>query len=253
MDHNDLHLEKAPIVEAIIAIDIWPPLSDELLAAVETASTAIHEDYPQSDPMKQVQFQFGIGPGMLTHPQQAAQQDLGRKYVSNDKRQLVVFRRSGFSFSRLPPYQRWENFRDEAKRLWAVYRSASGPVSIVRFGLRYINRVSIPVGRPVDEFLKLYAELPLNADGSIRAINSSFLHVDCMLTEIPGGHLIIQQATLPPERMEAATLSLDFDITVTPQSSTSEEAVWETLEIARRIKNQLFVDSLTPQFLETFR
>ena len=253
MDQGDFHLEKAPIVEAIIAIDIEQPLSDDLLAAVEAASTAIREAYPESEPMKQMKFQLEIRPGMPALPPQPAQQDFGRKYVSMDKRQLVVFRRTGFSFSRLPPYQRWENFRDEAKRLWSVYRSATGPVPIVRFGLRYINRVSIPFGQPVNQFLKLYAELPDNPDGSPRVINSSYLRVDSMLTEIPAGYLIVQQATLPPEREEAATLSLDFDISVTPPVAVTEEYVWDTLETARNVKNQLFRDSLTPQFLETFR
>jgi uncharacterized protein (TIGR04255 family) len=253
MDQGDFHLEKAPIVEALIAIEIGTPLNDVLLAAVGAASTSIHEDYPESEPMKHMKFQFEIGPGVPTLPQQPAQQDFGRKYVSSDKRQLVVFRRDGFSFSRLPPYQRWENFRDEAKRLWSVYRSATGPVPIVRFGLRYINRVSIPIGQPINQFLKLYAELPDNPDGSLRRINSSYLRVDSMLTEIPAGYLIVQQATLPPEREEAATLSLDFDISVTPPVAVTEEYVWDTLETARNVKNQLFRDSLTPQFLETFR
>ena len=251
MDQGDFHLEKPPIVEAIIAIDIGPPLNDDLLASVETASIAIHEDYPESEPMKHWQVQFGVGPGVV--PPQSVQQDFGRKHVSSDKRQLVVLQRNGFSFSRLPPYQRWESFRDEAKRLWSVFRSATGPVPIVRFGLRYINRVSIPIGQPINQFLKLYAELPDNPDGSPRLMNSLYLRVDSMLKEIPAGYLIVQQATLPPEREEAATLSLDFDISVTPPVAVNEEYVWNTLETARRIKNQLFLDSLTPQFLETFR
>ncbi|MGA8089464.1 MAG: TIGR04255 family protein [Terracidiphilus sp.] len=253
MNQSDFHLEKAPIVEAIIAIDIGPVLSDESMTAVEGAATTLQEDYPQSEPLTQVHVQFGFGPGMSPLPQQSSKQDIGRKYVSSDKRQLVVFRRNGFSFSRLPPYQRWENFRDEAKRIWGVYRAAIGPVPIVRFGLRYINRVNIPVGKPVDDFLKLYAEVPGNPDGSLRTINSSYIRVDSMLTEIPAGYLIIQQATLPPERMDLATLSLDFDISVSPNPNPTEEYVWDTLETARRVKNQLFIDSLTPQFLETFR
>jgi uncharacterized protein (TIGR04255 family) len=253
MDQGDFHLQKAPIVEAIIAIDIGPPLSDDLLAAVNAASGAIREDYPESEPMKHMKFQFEIGAVVPALPQQPSQQDFGRKYVSSDKRELVVFRRDGFSFSRLHPYKRWENFRDEARRLWNVYRSATGPAPIVRFGLRYINRVSIPVGQPINQFLKLYAELPDNPDGSPRLVNSLYLRLDSMLTEIPGGSLIIQQATLPPEQKETAALSLDFDISVKPPVAATEENVWETLEIARRVKNRLFLDSLTPQFLETFK
>lgn len=252
MTYDDFHLERAPIVEALITIDV-EPLSEVSIAEVEAASAAIQRNYPGSEPLTQVEVQFGFGPGMSSLHQQQSQQNIGRKYVSSDKRQLVVFRRNGFSFSRLPPYQRWESFRDEAKRLWQVYRSAAATAQIMSFGLRYINRVNIPFGRPVDEFLKLYAEVPGNADGSVRSITSSYLRVDSMLTEIPAGRLIIQQATLPPQETDFATLSLDFDIRIKPDKQIADEDIWVTLEVARRVKNQLFVESLKPEFLETFR
>jgi len=253
MNNTDLHFEKAPIVEAIIAIDTTPILNDEQMAQIEAASESFKADYPESEPLQHVQFQIGVGLGRL--PQQAAQHDatFGRKYVSEDKRQLVVFRRNGFNFSRLPPYQRWESFRDEAKRLWNEYRTAAGELAIVRFGLRYINRIDIPIGKPIDGFLKLYPQVPDNSDGSFRTINSSYMRVDSILTEIPGGQLIIQQASLPQQQKEFATLSLDFDISVVTQNGATEEYVWSALETARTIKNQLFVDSLQPDFLETFR
>jgi uncharacterized protein (TIGR04255 family) len=250
---DDFHLERAPIVEALIAIDIGEFLSDESIASVEAASAELREAYPQSEPLRQVQLRFGIGPEMSPIQPQSAQTDFGRKYVSSDKRHLVVFRRNGFAFSRLPPYQRWESFRDEAKRCWTIYRTASGSVPIVRFGLRYINRIYIPVGKRIDDFLNLYPEIPSNQDGSLRTINTAYMRVDSMLTEIENGSLIIQQATLPPEREGHATFSLDFDISVAPSSAPTEDLIWETLETARGVKNQLFVDSLKPSFLETFR
>lgn len=253
MPGSEFHLENAPIAEAIIGIDV-AVLSDDGMRAVEDASTEINDDYPQSEPLTQLQFQFGFGPGMTQlHPSQAAQQNYGRKHVSRNRNQLAVFRRNGFSFSRLPPYQRWQSFRDEAKRIWRIYRSATGPVPIVRFGLRYINRVNIPTGQPVQQFLRLYPEVPSYPDGALRTINSSYIRVDSILTEIPGGNLIIQQATLPPERSDFVTLALDFDISVTPEGNVTEEYVWDTFEIARAIKNELFKASLTPAFLETFR
>jgi uncharacterized protein (TIGR04255 family) len=173
--------------------------------------------------------------------------------VSADKTQVVAFNRSGFSFSRLPPYQRWQSFRDEAKRLWTIFRSATGETLITRFGLRYINRVHIPFNRSMGDFLTLYPEVPPNADGSLRRVGSSYMRVDGVVNEIRDGRLIIQQAMLPPEREGFATLSLDFDISVAALSGMREDFVWEMLERARNVKNQLFVASLKPDFLETFR
>jgi len=94
--------------------------------------------------------------------------------------------------------------------------------------------------------------MPDNPDGSMRVINSSYLRIDSVLAE-PNGFLIAQQATLPPEREGFATLSLDFDLRFPSPPGSNDEYVWNTLDSARNIKNQLFVDSLTPKFLETFR
>jgi uncharacterized protein (TIGR04255 family) len=252
MTPDDLHLEHAPIVEALIVIDV-EPLNDETMSRVQTVAEGFRTDYPESEPLRQSQFKLGMdlrSGGIISRASDDA--SFGRKYVSKDKRQLVVFRRDGFNFSRLPPYERWDSFRSEAKRLWKFYRSATGPAPIVRFGLRFINRVFIPFGRSISEFLKMYPELPNGPDGSSLTVNSSYMRVDSALTE-PRGQLIIQQATLPAEREGFATLSLDFDLSFIPIQGSGEEYVWDTLESARHIKNQLFVDSLTPSFLETFQ
>lgn len=259
MDYNDLHFEKAPIVEAIIALNVAPALNDELMAKLVALLEPIKDHYPDSEPLGQVQFQLGIqiGPntGHVSSSQQPLLQDalFGHKFVSADKTQLAVFRRDGFIFSRLPPYDRWQSFRDEAKRLWKLYRQVASEQQITRFGLRYVNRINIPINTPIENFLNIYPELPHNADGSLRSLNSSYMRVDGTIDEMPDGRLIIQQASLPSERKDVATLSLDFDISVAKLSGMSEEFAWESLETARMVKNKLFVASLKKDFLETFQ
>ncbi len=93
-------------------------------------------------------------------------------------------------------------------------------------------------------------QLPDNPDGSPMSVSNLYLRVDSILER---GNLIIQQAMLPMERSDSATISLDFDLRFpTPQGCT-DEFVWDTLESARNKKNSLFVACLTPKFLETFR
>lgn len=249
MVQDELHLDKAPIAEALISIHIVP-LSDDKMPSLDEAFHDIQSDYPESEDLNQFEFGWHVEPG--TPAVQSHRGRLfGRKLISKDKRQLVLFRRDGFSFSRLPPYERWESFRSEARRIWHIYRAATGPLSIVRFGLRYINRLLIPRHREISDYLRLYPHIPDNRDGSPRALNSSFLRIDSILTE-PTGQLIVQQATLPTEQEGLVTLSLDFDLQFS-QIGSDEGYVWNTLEKARDIKNQLFVDSLTPTYLETFR
>ena len=253
MPIEELHFEHAPIVEALITIEVQP-LTDASMLALETAVRAIQAEYPTSEPLNQFEFQFGLNIQSGFAPQQtiAHDQRFGFKLVSADKRQLAVFRRNGFGFSRLPPYERWETFQREAQRLWNLFRETVGDVNFTGFGLRYINRLYLPIARRVDDFLRLYPEVPNNPDGSTPTINGLYMRLDSNLEE-PVGHLIIQEAMLPMERQDSATISLDFDLRYPTPAGCTEEFVWETLEGARRKKNHLFVNSLTPTFLETFR
>lgn len=253
MAEDELHLSKAPIIEALITVNIHP-LSDELMPRVQEVAHSIRAEYPHSEPIAHIQFQFAVDARGGGPPQQSATQDaaFGLKLTSTDRRHLVVVRKDGFSFSRLPPYERWEGFRNEARRLWDLYRGLVGPIQILNFGLRYINRVSVPFGEPIQKYLRMYPEIPDNRDGSIRTITSSLMRVESVIP-MPEGRLVIQQATLPPQIEGFATLTLDFDLLFSSSPENANDYIWQTLEIARHIKNQLFVDSLTPNFLESFK
>jgi uncharacterized protein (TIGR04255 family) len=252
MPDKQLHFEKAPIAEALIAIEVGM-LDEQYLSQLRTASQSLEDDYPDSEPLNQIQLELGVTFHAAGISHQASQQggQLGYKFVSKDKRQLAVFRRNGFSFSRLPPYERWESFRSEARRLWDIFRRVAHSAPILSFGLRYINRISFPARQDATQYLRLYPEIPDNRDGSPRILISSYLRADSTIKE-PPGQLIIQQANLPPEHPGLVTLALDFDLRF-PFVGSSDEYVWSSLESARDIKNELFVDSLTPTFLETFR
>lgn len=253
MAPTDLHFDHAPIVEAIIGIELGL-LNDAQMERVRQISTAFHDDYPDTEPLKH--FQFGFGVNMAAHAPQPTPPrvapSFGMKCVSKDKRQLAVLRRNGFSFSRLPPYERWESFRAEAQRLWDFYRACTDDAPILGFGLRYINRLLIPLGEKVENFLTVYPNLPNNPDGSPRVISGSYMRVDSNIDALRG-QVILQQATLPTIKEGFATISLDFDLRFMVPEGVGDTYLWEILESARQIKNRLFLESLTPDFLETFR
>ena len=66
---------------------------------------------------------------------------LGTAIVLNRPTSCYVaqFTRNGFVFSRLKPYEGWETFEAEAKRLWCIYRELAEPSEVQRLGVRFIN------------------------------------------------------------------------------------------------------------------
>src|SRR5256885_2079537 len=108
-------LPRAPIVEAVIGIraQAGPDWTEEALQAKVKAKLP---EYPEAESQREIQIEAMFEAGRL--PSQR-QRDTwrGLKFTSANKCQIAQFNRDGFSFSRLPPYQDWDRFRDEAVRL----------------------------------------------------------------------------------------------------------------------------------------
>ena len=69
---------------------------------------------------------------------------IGYRCISQDKKQIVEFRKNGFAFSRLKPYNGWDNNYKETKKLWKKYCEIMNPEGITRVATRFINQFTIP-------------------------------------------------------------------------------------------------------------
>ena len=125
-----LHFDKAPIREAIIAIQIHD-LPDSTVEGLSKLAQYLKNTYPKSTSISLSRFVGEISPQQTAAS--AQQKPLGLQFNSADSRQLFQARLNGFSFHRLAPYESWKAFRDEAFKLWALYRKVVGPVKIVNF------------------------------------------------------------------------------------------------------------------------
>ena len=150
------HYPHAPIEEAILEVGVTPaagtgvetlvPLKDELVG-----------DYPTAGPAGENLFEFEGGP----RPSAAAHA-CRTGFLLRDRlgRRLVGLRYDRFSFHRLRPYETWEEFRGEARRLWNRFRETAGPSAVTDVGLRYVNRFDLPAGGRLSEFLTIYPQVP---------------------------------------------------------------------------------------------
>lgn len=154
MTGKSIHFSKAPIVEAVLAFEIEMQPKD-LLPTLAEFGAHIGDSYGERSEIRAHQVKFGTE-GVSDTDSTV----LGYRFRSGDNRHVVQVRLNGFSFSRLTPYDRWETFRDEARRLWALYRQVVPYGAIQMFATRYVNRLVVPAGRPINHFLKVYPNLP---------------------------------------------------------------------------------------------
>ena len=222
------------------------------LAHLEAFHQTIQEEYP----LKQRRVKWhGEIKLQAPEPQQTVERGPeGFMFRSKDGQRLVQVRQDGFTFNWLKPYPTWTEFRDQARIQWEAYRSAYRPNRINRLGLRYINRIEIPL--PLDDFRDFVKTAPVLADGLPQGL-SAFL----MRCEIPDNDrrilAIITETMQPPiDVADGQRLPLIFDIDVVDTTTYDDPAnsrVWEKFEEMRAYKNEVFFKSVTDRAKEMFR
>ncbi len=205
-------LPKAPIAEAVIGIRAQANVewNEE---AVRSALSAKLPDYPDIESLKQVQIAAMFEPGVL--PSQRQEESwYGLKATSADKRQIVQFKRDGFLFSRLAPYQDWNRFCDEAVRLWLVHAEVTRPAEIQRIGVRFINRMALGNDSSrIREVLRTPPAPPEQVNVPIR----SYFHQDDF--DVVGHPYLLRRVQTiqeaKPTEPAGLFLILDIDVSVT--------------------------------------
>jgi uncharacterized protein (TIGR04255 family) len=245
------HLNKAPIIEAVIQITTRAQSSWQESDVTQRLKSAL-PDYPNALAMNRVQQEFVFGPQA---PAQSNFQDLGwngLRLQSADNHHVAQFNRDSFVFSRLQPYEDWESLEREAMRLWALHVALASPTEVQRLGVRFINRIQMPVGDTrFEDYIDPHPETP----GGLDLPFLNFLHRETLV--VPGhpyGINLTKALQLPQNfSLEGVGIILDIDI-FTMQSFTVDAAdLNRRLTEMRWLKNKTFFGTITSKALEALR
>jgi uncharacterized protein (TIGR04255 family) len=216
------HLTRAPITEALIDIRINLPQEIDI-ARLKTIHASISKEYPQVKERVKGEFKFKlVEKSVETTPVSV----YGFQYISSDGKQVVQARLDGFTFSRLKPYEIWENLRKEAYRLWEIYASLFSPERITRVALRYINCLEIPL-LPSIEF-KDYLVTPPEVPKELPQVINSFLTRVVIPIPSLGATAIIIQAFEGTSDPSIIPIILDIDVFREAQFNANGKDAWET-------------------------
>ena len=242
-----MHFEiyrNAPIVEA--AIDIRVRTAEDV--DLDVLSTIRDPQYPEvsSEPFKlQVQLEWG------NKPKEDLSSPLGYFSRSPDHKQVLQARRDGFTFNRLAPYQSWEVFGAEAKRLWDIYRSRV-PVEVIEaVGLTYMNEILIPFDKNVEEYLNAYVHLPEALPQQVASFSLSFSR-----SLGSDGLLHVAEGVGPVRKDGHLTVGLFIQAIkfMGPENEwISEDELWGLIERLRAAKSAAFEACITDKVREAIR
>ena len=231
------HLDKAPIVEAVIDIRIVPSEKwDEV--SFQTALKQRLPDFPKIECIREARYQ--LAPGKPGSPVVEDLGCIGLKLHSKDNLHIVQFNKGNFCFSRLKPYEDWERFTQEALKLLVIYCELLKPTEVGRIGLRFINRIAVKQAtfEPSD-----YYKYPPESPKELGWPLANYLHHDVIqVPETPYAVNLIK--TFQNVNGEVG-LILDIDVFMQNRFEFSKARIIECLEEMRWIKNKIFFSSLT--------
>lgn len=225
-----------PIAEAVISIE-YDTLSSDRLVDLKRFAKEVGAQYPDQHSRLQHQTQIQIG---ATVGAVATQIEDGVTCISTDRKRIAQFALSSVAFSRLAPYGSWGEFEQQVKPLWERFREGF-VVTPRALGVRYINRIEIPSGHPMERYIRSYPEVSSDLPQSI--------HRYFMRIEIPidDGVLVMQQGFLPSSSPDLYAILLDnylrYDV---PEL----QDVWPLVLRARLEKNRIFEACITDNYRE---
>jgi uncharacterized protein (TIGR04255 family) len=236
------HYDHAPIAEAVLEIKCTLPEGvslDDLLQCVD------RDEFPVADQAVSVEGRIDLSDdGQIRSA--ARGQVLGHVFRRADGNRVVQARLDGFSFSWLPPYDRWEAFLSEAEAHWLRYRRAVRPTKAVRLGVRFINKIDVPSPQiEIKDYLRMSADvpayLPQGIAGYFVQVQIPLSHYDCSAT--------ITTTLVPPPNDDSTSLLLDIDtwqmVEISLTDDVEAEGVAARLATMRKAKNYVFESCIT--------
>lgn len=240
------HLPHAPIKEALIDIQVALP-EKVTMEALNSRYAQIADQYPKHETLQRGEFGLHSDEGQPTKVT-IGQSMVGYRYTSEDRCRVVQFRMDGFTFSRLEPYDTWDEMKEEAVRLWEIYAASVSPDPITRVATRFINVLQLPLNAELKEYL---TAPPIIPEGLNQELSSFLTRVE-IRDPTTGSRGILTQA-LEGVHGKYAPIVLDIDVFIARQFEPQEQEFWRCLDQLRDFKNTVFFESITEKTTELFQ
>lgn len=238
-----------PITEAVIGISFSSPIKQTDISSV---NKKFHIHYPHHQPVSNFDVAVELSNNQVNKPTtNINKKEDGHRLSTADMTQLLVLWPSSFSLSQLAPYPGWDDFLARFVRDWSVWKRTVGFQTISRVGVRYINRIDIPVTDSIakyEEFLNVYPKLPDSLDpilGYAVQVASELKDIDCLLK--------INSAVVPSPILDHVSFVIDLDISKETDPPQSDNDIYDLLNKIRVQKNAVFETCISSRARELFQ
>jgi uncharacterized protein (TIGR04255 family) len=236
---------RPPITEAVIQIAFNTPTESSDLAKADSQFARL---YPHHQDAVTRKFEFDVTAAPTAT---VRNEERGHRRTTDDQTQIVILWPSSFVFSQLAPYPGWAEFFGRFDRDWSLWKKVMGYCRISRVGVRYINRIDIPIaGGPViehEKFLNIYPHLP----EQFELVSAYGVQVQLAAPDIEG-KIIINSSSVPSPLLGHSSFIFDQDIAREHAVPQNDEGLYNLLEEIHMKKNAVFEACITDRARELF-
>ena len=224
-----------PVTEAVIGVSFAENFSKTVLKSV---SDMLAKKYPIHQSLQNISVNLDLSPHAGKDRKTITEVAQGHRRSSQDMTELALALPNSLVFSQLAPYPSWATFSNRFIRDWKLLKKALGYREINRIGVRYINRIDIPVTGPLiqhEQYLNVFPRIPdmlspLMA-GAVQTI-SYFEDIKCTLT--------LNSGVVESPILNHKSFLLDLDVGRELDVPQNDKGIFELLEAMRLKKNQVF-------------
>jgi uncharacterized protein (TIGR04255 family) len=246
------HLTRAPIREALIDIQVQQTAITDLAVVRRHFERELATDYPRVEDRRSITSFFRTEGQNVEVSSQNAVDGLIFRGFENTK--IFQARFDGFTLNCLRPYDSFKSFVAEAQRLWTQYSNLLESPSVTRLGLRYINEMPLPAPGITKEALnEIFSKISMTFSVGDGSTLGDFYHR--LASERDSGkykcnlQLLSQFQPITGNRL----LVFDIDCFVIYSNSPADTEVWRDLNVLRDWKNQIFFETLRPEWVERYK
>ena len=235
-----------PITEAVIELRFADRLNtssfNRVISRLEKKYTS-----GKSEQMFEITVEFQTATPLLQN-----QRPLHR-FSSADEADICIVKDDMISWSRLSPYEGWDALQSRVERDFDLVEKVARSRKVTRIGLRFINRIDVPFGEGdeicwYEDYLAVHLQLPPILDPT----NSYGWRVERDFEEM-GLKAVVQSGIMVPEIPETGAFSLDIDIGTMVDVPSGRADIFAKLQTMRKLKNDIFEQSITARARESFR
>ena len=197
---------RAPITESVLHLSV-----DGVAAPKELQKLVkrLSRDYPQQENLTNINLTVNTtgGPAILE------QRPQGYRIRSTDQADLMLVLPDGIAAARLAPYPGWEHLRERAHRSWEAWRRNIKFSGLKRIGIRYINRIDVPIRKAeiidIESYLRFTPRAP---DFSTKPLKGYVMQVTGP-TELDHWSVSVTSTLMSPAPLiDHLSMVLDIDV-----------------------------------------